>query len=128
MKLPVSGRKRRKQDDALVPVKKEKSKSAVKEIKEKEKKEARKVKKIVKAKGEANKAKLDLSKERFVEETLKLYMALLSTFSSRDHLIVGRDKEEEQIKTWLENGLAQQESQFLHICGHPGQGKTAVLN
>ena len=67
------------------------------------------------------------SQEVFLQETLRLYTVLLSTFSSREHLIVGRDKEEKSIKESLEKGL-KGKSQFLYICGRPGQGKTAVLD
>jgi hypothetical protein len=64
-----------------------------------------------------------MDNKEFLSFTMKYYESLLSVFSSKDHLIIGRDKEESEIKSHLENS-----SDILYICGHPGQGKTAVLN
>jgi len=64
-----------------------------------------------------------------LENALKAYQTLLHVFScSRNHLIVGRVQEERAIKTYIERNIKNDESGLLYVCGHPGQGKTAVLN
>ena len=82
--MPASsiGKKRRKVKDDLEEVnpKEEKPKKV-------SKMSIKKIKKIDN-KNEQN------NEERMLNETLRLYSVLLSTFSSRDHLIIGRDKEE----------------------------------
>jgi len=59
---------------------------------------------------------------------IELYESLLHVFSSRDHLIVGRDAEGDAIKNFIDNNIKSDVSGLLYICGHPGQGKTAVVN
>ena len=54
------------------------------------------------------------------EEAVELYESLLHVFSSRDHLIVGRNEEEQAIKTFIENNIKQDITGLLYICGHPG--------
>lgn len=59
----------------------------------------------------------------------KAYQSLLHVFScSRQHLIVGRDQEEQAIKSFITSNIESDTSGLLYVCGHPGQGKTAVLN
>jgi Cdc6-like AAA superfamily ATPase len=57
-----------------------------------------------------------------------MYSKLLATFSSRDHLIIGRDSEERQIKKHLQTNMDKNQSSMLYVCGHPGQGKSAVMD
>lgn len=61
-------------------------------------------------------------------EAIELYESLLHVFSSRDHLIVGRDDEGIAIRQFIDSNLSRDVSGLLYICGHPGQGKTAVVN
>ena len=49
-----------------------------------------------------------------------MYEKLLSTFSSRDHLIIGRDKEEAEILGHLNENLKNHKSSMVYVCGHPG--------
>lgn len=62
------------------------------------------------------------------QDVIELYESLLHVFSSRDHLIVGRDVEGDAIKSFIESNIQQDSSGLMYICGHPGQGKTAVVN
>merc|ERR1712226_635913 len=98
-----------------------------------------------------NKVDKKIEGGEFHEKLVELYEALGSCFTSRDPMIVGRDKEEKIIKEFLEEyiingetggaGVVSQKSStkkaiaakekfpnsaILYICGHPGQGKTAV--
>jgi len=41
-------------------------------------------------------------------------------FSSRDHLIVGRDEEGAAIRQFVQNNIDKDVSGLLYICGHPG--------
>ena len=47
---------------------------------------------------------------------------------------MGRDREEELITKWLNERLAASDakarhlSSVLYVCGHPGQGKTAIVS
>jgi hypothetical protein len=36
--------------------------------------------------------------------------------------------EEQAIKQFIEENIKQDVTGLLYICGHPGQGKTAVVN
>jgi phage replication-related protein YjqB (UPF0714/DUF867 family) len=65
---------------------------------------------------ESTSEKLELSNEAAVS----LYESLLHVFSSRDHLIVGRNDEEQAIKQFIQTNVAQDISGLLYICGHPG--------
>ena len=58
----------------------------------------------------------------------RLYETLQNVFSSRDHLIVGRDDEESAIRDFIQANIDKDQSGLLYVCGHPGQGKTAVIN
>lgn len=61
-------------------------------------------------------------------EATELYESLLHVFSARDHLIVGRDDEGKAIKDFLADNIEDDQSGLLYVCGHPGQGKTTVVN
>lgn len=43
-------------------------------------------------------------------------------------MIVGRDHEEQAITSFIQENISRDQSGLLYVCGHPGQGKTAVLN
>lgn len=63
------------------------------------------------------------------DEVMKAYSSLLHVFScSRDHLIIGREVEEQAIKSFIDENIKADSSGLLYVCGHPGQGKTAVIN
>jgi len=62
------------------------------------------------------------------KEAVEIFESLLHVFSSREHLIVGRNVEEQAIKQFIEENIKQDVTGLLYICGHPGQGKTAVVN
>ena len=47
---------------------------------------------------------------------------------SREHLIIGRDQEERAVKKFIDDNISTDSSGLLYACGHPGQGKTAVIN
>ena len=50
-----------------------------------------------------------------------------AVYSAGDHhLIVGREKEEQAIKEQIEQYM-RSDGGIIYICGHPGQGKTVVL-
>ena len=85
----------------------------------------KKVKKIASAKG---KQAASPSPKNERGDILKMYSKLLSTFSSRDHLIIGRDKEEKQILKHLKLNMSKNQSSMVYVCGQPGQGKTAVVD
>jgi Cdc6-like AAA superfamily ATPase len=81
-----------------------------------------------------NSKKVELEEEKKVEvqvddireKLTRFYTALLSVFSpSNNHLIVGRNKEEQMLVSNLRSNSAK--SRLIYICGHPGQGKTVVL-
>jgi len=79
--------------------------------------------KIVKPKVDHQAPKLDLDAAKTT--LVSFYRALINVFSASDsHLIVGRDKEEAKICACLKSAR----NKLIYICGHPGQGKTAVLN
>lgn len=64
-----------------------------------------------------------------MDKVLKAYSSLLHVFScSREHLIIGRDQEERAIKNFIDDNISMDSSGLLYACGHPGQGKTAVIN
>ena len=63
------------------------------------------------------------------EKAVSALTSMLRVFSaSSGHLIVGRDQEEQAIKTFITESIQSDESGLLYVCGHPGQGKTAVIN
>jgi len=43
-------------------------------------------------------------------------------------MIVGRAKEEDAIKNFITRNISDDLSGLLYVCGHPGQGKTALTN
>ena len=60
---------------------------------------------------------------------MKAYSSLLHVFScSREHMIIGRDAEERAIRGFIQENIERDSSGLLYVCGHPGQGKTAVIN
>ena len=63
-----------------------------------------------------------------IETVYKAYESLQNVFSSRDHLIVGRNEEEKAIRGFIGANIKEDKSGLLYVCGHPGQGKTAVVN
>ena len=63
-----------------------------------------------------------------VQKVIRVYETLQNVFSSRDHLIVGRTDEEQSIRDFIQANIDGDESGLLYVCGHPGQGKTAVIN
>ena len=63
-----------------------------------------------------------------MEKVVQVYETLQNVFSSRDHLIVGRIEEEKSIKEFIQANIDHDQSGLLYVCGHPGQGKTAVIN
>ena len=66
--------------------------------------------------------------KEFIENTIDFYQGLLQVYSSKEHLIVGREKEERKMREYLQTYIDKSKSSILYICGHPGQGKTAVLD
>jgi Cdc6-like AAA superfamily ATPase len=62
------------------------------------------------------------------KEAVEIFESLLHVFSSREHLIVGRNEEEQVIKQFIDDNIKQDVTGLLYVCGHPGQGKTAVVN
>jgi len=51
----------------------------------------------------------------------KAYQSLLHVFScSRQHMIVGRDQEEQAIKSFITSNIESDTSGLLYVCGHPG--------
>jgi ABC-type glutathione transport system ATPase component len=89
--------------------------------------------KIIKAKGSSKtpekskkvEREIDLAEaKRILEE---FYVEMISVFTaSNKHLIVGRDKEETEIVEKL--SIKSKKGNLVYICGHPGQGKTVVLD
>ena len=63
-----------------------------------------------------------------IERVIRVYESLQNIFSSRDHQIVGRTEEEKSIKKFIQTNIDKNQSGLLYVCGHPGQGKTAVIN
>jgi hypothetical protein len=54
---------------------------------------------------------------------------LLNVFSAQgDGHIIGRSSEKQIIVDFLTDNIKHTKSGLLYICGHPGQGKTALLN
>lgn len=54
---------------------------------------------------------------------------LMSVFSAQgDGHIIGRSSEKQTIVSFLTGNIEQKKSGLLYICGHPGQGKTALLS
>jgi hypothetical protein len=54
---------------------------------------------------------------------------LVELFSSKDsHKIVGRASEESIIQTFIQSNIEKDISGLMYCCGHPGQGKTAVVS
>ena len=67
--------------------------------------------------------------QKNVNEAITAFSSLLNVFScSRDHGIVGRNQEERAIRNFIEKNIEYDQSGLLYVCGHPGQGKTAVIN
>ena len=54
------------------------------------------------------------------QDLIELYESLLHVFSSRDHLIVGRDAEGNAIKEFIDDNIKNDVSGLLYVCGHPG--------
>ena len=42
--------------------------------------------------------------------------------------IFNRDKEETQITNFLKENFSKPKSGLMYLCGHPGTGKTSLLN
>ena len=62
----------------------------------------------------------------FNDSVRHLYGMLISEYSSKPHeTIFGREKERKIIEEFLES--SDSAKNLLYICGHPGQGKTALL-
>ena len=54
---------------------------------------------------------------------------MLTVFSAQgDGHIIGRSSEKQIIVEFLIDNIKSNKSGLLYICGHPGQGKTALLN
>ena len=62
------------------------------------------------------------------KEAVEIFESLLHVFSSREHLIVGRNEEEQAIKQFIWDNIKQDVTGLFYVCGHPGQGKTAEVN
>jgi Cdc6-like AAA superfamily ATPase len=45
-----------------------------------------------------------------------------------DQQIVGRQQEQTAILDFLNTNIKKRQSGLLYICGHPGQGKTALCD
>lgn len=71
---------------------------------------------------------MSLPSNKEIYLTLRSFLVdLIDVFSaSNKHMIVGRDKEEELIVKALRS--KDEKTRLLYICGHPGQGKTVVLD
>jgi Cdc6-like AAA superfamily ATPase len=42
--------------------------------------------------------------------------------------IYTREKEEKQIQDFLKENISKTRSGLMYLCGHPGTGKTSLLN
>ena len=42
--------------------------------------------------------------------------------------MIGRDQEGDKIMQFLENNINTADSGLIYLCGHPGTGKTSLLN
>lgn len=84
------------------------------------------IKKVKQSKPQPQKLAAPSSSE--AKQTLnKFFVSLISVFSAENkHQIVGRDAEEAAIKQAVESESPDQ--RLIYLCGHPGQGKTVVLN
>lgn len=112
-------RNRRKQlEKQMEKIKQQPTKSKPKKLTIKRVKRASKRKHETKAAPSCSEAK----------QTLKEFMvSLISVFSAENkHLIVGRDAEEAAIKQAIES--ERPDERLIYLCGHPGIGKTVVLN
>lgn len=64
------------------------------------------------------------------EDAIEVYNGILELFKSTDQhqITVGREEECKQITDFIHNNIDSHKSGFLYICGHPGTGKTSLLN
>ena len=54
----------------------------------------------------------------------------MEVYQSQDthRIVFGRDRENEQVLSFLDKSIETAESGLIYLCGHPGTGKTSMLN
>ena len=64
------------------------------------------------------------------EDALACYRGVMEVYQSQDthRIVFGRDRESERVLSFLDKNIETAESGLIYLCGHPGTGKTSILN
>lgn len=64
------------------------------------------------------------------EDALSCYRGVMEVYQSQDthRIVFGRDRECERVVSFLDKNIETADSGLIYLCGHPGTGKTSMLN
>ena len=64
------------------------------------------------------------------EVALEFYRGVGELYKAQDmhDIRIGRELENKKIKEFIEKNRENKDSGLLYLCGHPGTGKTTLLN